>query len=386
MRQIRVAVLMGGPSPEREVSIATGRQIVAALDRSRYWVLPVEITREGKWLPRPEMAALPAEAPAGTGAPGPEVAPATAPAGAMTHERFIENEHVDVAFIAMHGPYGEDGTMQGLLELLGIPYTGSGVLASALAMDKLRSRQIFEWHRIPVPGYVSVTADLWQDRNYIHREVAEHLGYPCVVKPNAVGSSIGIALIHESSALDPAIEAAFAFGPVVLIEEYVAGTELTCGVLDDPETGRPHALPLIEIVPHAEFYDYGAKYVGGGSDHLIPARVETAVAARAQALALSAYQALGCQGMGRVDLIARESDIVVLELNSIPGMTSTSLLPDAAKAGGIPFPDLLDRIIRSALRRSGYTRHAAGVEAPVPNDSRGPDAAQRLREVPRPGQ
>jgi D-alanine-D-alanine ligase len=215
--------------------------------------------------------------------------------------------------------------------------------------------------------------------------VAEHLGYPCVVKPNAVGSSIGIALVRESSALDPAIEAAFAFGPLVLAEEYVEGIELTCGVLDDPETGRPQALPLIEIVPHAEFYDYGAKYVGGGSDHLIPARVDMAVAARAQALALSAYYALGCEGMGRVDMIARESDIVVLELNTIPGMTATSLLPDAAKAAGIAFPDLLDRILRSALRRSARVRHPAGGDAPAPNESRGPDAAQRIREVPRPG-
>jgi D-alanine-D-alanine ligase len=354
MTQVRVAVLMGGPSPEREVSIATGRQIVAALDRSRYRVLPVEITRDGKWLPRPEMASLPAEAAAVGGGAGPDAAPVHASAGAMTHERFIEAERVDVAFIAMHGPAGEDGTMQGLLELLGIPYTGSGVLASALAMDKLRSRQIFEWHRIPVPGYVSVTAQRWQDRGRVHQEVAEHLGYPCVVKPNAVGSSIGISLIRAPSALDPAIEAAFAFGPLVLVEEYVAGAELTCGILDDPETGRPEALPLIEIVPHADFYDYGAKYAGGGSDHIIPARVDGSVAARAQALALSAYQALGCEGMGRVDLIARETDIVVLELNTIPGMTATSLLPDAAKAAGLAFPDLLDRIIRSAIR--GRTR------------------------------
>lgn len=347
-KQVHVAVLMGGPSPEREVSISTGRQIVAALDRIRYRILPVEITREGKWLPRPELAALPR--PAGAIEDGPP--DPAAPAGAMTHERFIEEERVDVAFIAMHGPYGEDGTMQGLLQLLGIPYTGSGVLASALAMDKLRSRQIFEWHRIPVPGCVSVTGDVWRDRSHVHREVAEHLGYPCVVKPNAVGSSIGISLVREPAGLDPAVEAAFSFGPLVLVEEHVAGTELTCGILDDPETGHPEALPVIEIVPHAEFYDYGAKYAQGGSDHLIPARVDPDVAARAQALALRAYQAVGCEGMGRVDMIARASDIVVLEVNTIPGMTATSLLPDAARAAGIPFADLLDRIIRSALRRA----------------------------------
>ena len=352
MKPLRVAVLMGGPSPERDVSIATGRQIVAALDRTRYSVLPVEITREGKWLPRPELLELPTgtgDAPAG----GTAVEPVPAIAGPMTHERFVEDERVDVALIAMHGPYGEDGTMQGLLELLGISYTGSGVLASALAMDKLRSRQIFEWHRIPVPGYVSVTADVWRDRGHVHREVAEHLGYPCVVKPNAVGSSIGVSLVHDAASLDPAVDAAFAFGPVVLVEEYIAGTELTCGILDDPDTARPEALPLIEVIPHADFYNYEAKYADGGSDHVIPARVSAEVTAKAQALALRAYEALGCEGMGRVDMIARDADLVVLEVNTIPGMTATSLLPDAAKAAGIPFGALLDRIVRRALRRKG---------------------------------
>lgn len=373
MKPLRVAVLMGGPSPERGVSISTGRQIVANLDRTRYAVLPVEITRDGKWLARPELLELP-DTPAGAGsarspstaAPGEAALPGgpavaageTAErlrprsAGPMTYDRFVEAERLDVALIAMHGPYGEDGTMQGLLELLGIPYTGSGVLASALAMDKLRSRQIFEWHRIPVPGTVSVTPDVWRDRGHVRREVAQHLGYPCVVKPNAVGSSIGISLVRDAASLDAAVQAAFAYGGVVLVEEYVAGTELTCGILDDPETGRPQALPVIEIVPHADFYDYEAKYADGGSDHLIPARVSAEVAARAQALALRAYEALGCAGMGRVDMIARESDIVVLEVNTIPGMTATSLLPDAAKAAGLAFGALLDRIIRSALRRS----------------------------------
>lgn len=366
MSKLRVAVLMGGPSPERDVSISTGQQIVEMLDQSRYSVLPVEITRDGKWLPRPDLLELPAgasasgsegrvtapsqehEVRAGSQAGRPIMRPVPSP---MTHDRFVEDERVDVALIAMHGPYGEDGTMQGLLELLGIPYTGSGVLASALAMDKLRSRQIFEWHRIPVPGYITVTPQNWRNRGLVHLEVAQHLEYPCVVKPNAVGSSIGVSLVRNAAALDPAVDAAFAYGPVVLVEEYVRGTELTCGILDDPDTGRAVPLPLIEVVPHSDFYDYEAKYAAGGSEHLIPARVNTDVAGRAQAMAVQAYEALGCEGMGRVDMIARHGDLVVLEVNTIPGMTATSLLPDAAKAAGISFADLLDRIIRSALRR-----------------------------------
>ncbi|HEU5299670.1 MAG TPA: D-alanine--D-alanine ligase [bacterium] len=360
MKKLRVAVLMGGPSPERDVSLGTGEQIVAALDPQRYSVLPVEITKDGKWLPRPEMVPLPA--PSSAPAPGGGLAAAARRVPGLmrgriepaptTYDRFVEREQVDVAFIAMHGPYGEDGTMQGLLELLGIPYTGSGVLASALAMDKLRSRQIFEWHRLPVPGYLSVSRNVWRDRAHVHHQVETLIGYPCVVKPNAVGSSIGISLVRDAQRLEAAVKTAFGFGPIVLVEEYVAGVEITCGIVDDPDTGEPVPLPLVEIVPHADFYDYDAKYAAGGSDHIIPARVSEDVSKRAQALAVRAYQALGCEGMSRVDMIARETDIVVLEVNTIPGMTATSLLPDAAKAAGISFPDLLDRIIRSSLRRS----------------------------------
>jgi D-alanine-D-alanine ligase len=352
---MRVAVLMGGLSPEREVSLLTGRQIAAALDQTRYDVLPVEITTDGKWLLRPDLA-LPASALS----PGVPASTATTALAAtdgvrgpvpVSFEVAVEQERVDVAFIAMHGPYGEDGTVQGLLELLGLPYTGSGVLASALAMDKLRSRQLFAWHRIPVPTYLGVTSEDWQDHEAVHQSVVEKFGYPCVVKPNAVGSSIGVSLVRNPTQLDHAVDDALVYGPLVLIEEYVRGTELTCGIIDDPQTGHPVALPLIEVVPHAEFYDYQAKYATGGSDHFVPARIHETLAQSATALALRAYQALGCEGMSRVDMIARGDQIVVLEINTIPGMTATSLLPDAAKAAGISFAQLLDRIVTCALRR-----------------------------------
>ncbi|HEX4840704.1 MAG TPA: D-alanine--D-alanine ligase [bacterium] len=356
MRRMRVAVLMGGPSPERDVSLATGRQIAAALDHTRYDVLPVEITVDGKWLLRPDLA-LPAPAqrsgiPASTATTALTAADGIHSPVPLSFEVAVERERVDVAFIAMHGPYGEDGTVQGLLELLGLPYTGSGVLASALAMDKLRSRQLFAWHRIPVPTYLSVTSEEWQDHASVHQRVAHELGYPCVVKPNAVGSSIGVSLVRDPAQLDRAVDVALAYGSLVLIEEYLRGTELTCGIIDDPQTGHPVALPLIEVVPHAEFYDYQAKYATGGSDHFVPARVSETLTQSATALALRAYQALGCEGMSRVDMIARGDQIVVLEINTIPGMTATSLLPDAAKAAGISFAQLLDRIVACALRRT----------------------------------
>jgi D-alanine-D-alanine ligase len=200
--------------------------------------------------------------------------------------------------------------------------------------------------------YLSVTSEDWQDHEVVHQRVAHQLGYPCVVKPNAVGSSIGVTLVRAPAELAHAIAMALAYGPIVLIEEYVRGMELTCGIIDDPQTGRPVALPLIEVVPHAEFYDYQAKYATGGSDHFVPARVPEALTQSATALALRAYQALGCEGMSRVDMIARGDQIVVLEINTIPGMTATSLLPDAAKAAGISFAHLLDRIVACAMRRT----------------------------------
>lgn len=361
MTRLRIAVLIGGPSPERDVSLATGQQIVGALDRERYDILPIEIAANGRWLPRPDLLKLPRQAsetpitPSNPGQKG-EVrgahVSAIRPSGALDIERVMEREHVDVAVIAMHGPYGEDGTMQGLLELLGIPYTGSGVLASALAMDKLRSRQIFEWHRIPVPAYYAITRELWRNRSQVHQDVVTNLGYPCVVKPNAVGSSVGVSVVRDPSALDAAIEMAFGFGPLVLVEEYIEGMEVASGILEDVERRAPIALPLIEIVPHHEFYSYDAKYVPGGSEHIIPARLPEEVAARAQALAMRAHQALDCEGMSRVDLIIRGTDIVILEVNTIPGMTPTSLLPEGAKAIGISFPELLDRLIHHALQRA----------------------------------
>ncbi|MDQ7819257.1 MAG: D-alanine--D-alanine ligase [Armatimonadota bacterium] len=354
MSRLTVAVLMGGPSAEREVSLATGREVIRALDPARYDVVPVEITASGRWVVR-------GDGNAGTREPGadaptpdagsriPDLSPRAPDPGI---ERALLSRRVDVAFIALHGPYGEDGTVQGLLELLGIPYTGSGVLASALGMDKWRSRQLFERQGIPVPRYLSVREDDWRDRARVRRLVGDSLGYPCVVKPNAQGSTIGVSLVRRPADLDRAVDLAFGYGPVVLIEEYVAGTEITVGILDDPETGRPVPLPVIEIVPHDEFYTYRAKYAPGGSDHVIPARVPEAVARRAQEAAVRAHQALGCEGMSRVDMIARGEDAVVLEVNTIPGLTPTSLLPDAARAAGIAFPSLVDRIIRCALRRA----------------------------------
>ncbi len=365
-RKIRVAVLMGGPSPERDISLQSGRQVVRALDPARYDVLPVEITRDGQWLPRPDLLRLASPAPAGDPPPARGAAGAQ-PAGTAlvaAHRRIDEvvgGGAVDVAFIALHGPYGEDGTVQGLLELLGLPYTGSGVLASALAMDKLRSRQVLQANGVPVPAYVVVDGGRWPgNRDEIAARVARDLGYPCVAKPNAVGSSIGVGIVRDAAGLQEAIEAALAYGVVVLVEEYLRGTELTCAVLEEPDTGLPRALPLVEIVPKREFFDYAAKYEPGNSKEICPARVPAAIARRAQQVALRVHRVLGCEGFSRVDMFLAGHNIVVLEANTIPGMTAGSLIPLAARTAGIEFPELCNRVIASALRRDRLRRRRTG--------------------------
>ncbi len=369
-RKIRVAVLMGGPSPERDVSLGSGEQVVASLDPARYDVLPVEITRDGQWLPRPELLRLAAspsvpriggDGSAHAGGEGPATSGRNVPARVSGHmDDVVGNGQVDVAFIALHGPYGEDGTVQGLLELLGVPYTGSGVLASALAMDKLRSRQILQANGIPVPAYAVVDGGAWPgNRDRIAAQVARELEYPCVVKPNAVGSSFGVSLVHDQAGLPEAIERALEYGDVVLVEEFLDGTELTCGILEDPATGVPHALPIIEIVPKRAFFDYAAKYEGE-SEEICPARISAAAARKAQQIAVRVHAILGCEGFSRVDLFLVDGNIVVLEANTIPGLTAGSLIPKAARAAGIEFPDLVGRVIQSALRRSRRKRRGAG--------------------------
>jgi D-alanine-D-alanine ligase len=354
---------MGGPSAERDVSLHSGEQVIHALDPGRFDVLPVEITREGTWLPRPELAHLPGPRSSETHAPSPRTAatPAARPpartGGVLTPpprriDEVVGDGAVDVAFIALHGPYGEDGTVQGLLELLDIPYTGSGVLASALAMDKLRSRQVLQASGIAVPAYVVVDGGRWPDiRDDVAARVARDLGYPCVVKPNALGSSIGVSIVRQAADLPAAIEAALEHGDTVLVEEYLKGTELTCAILEDAATGVPRALPVIEIVPKREFFTYEAKYEPGASEEIVPARIPAPLARQAEETALRVHRALGCEGFSRVDMFLVEGKVLVLEANTIPGMTAQSLLPLAARAAGIPFSDLLRTVVMSALRR-----------------------------------
>lgn len=305
--RLSIAVLMGGKSAEREVSLNTGLQVCAALEAG------------GHSLERIDTAD---------------------PAFIDT----LRSKPLDVAFICLHGRLGEDGTMQGLLEVLELPYVGSGVLASALAMDKIASKHIFTAAGLLTPASWALTespADIGP--------MVEALGYKTVVKPASEGSSVGMSIVHEPAELPDAIELAFCHDTTVLVEQFISGAEVTVGVLGNKEL---LALPTLEVVPVHEFYDYESKYVPGMSQHIIPARASADLRGECQRMALDAHRALGCRGMSRSDtIVTDEGEVYLLELNTIPGMTSTSLLPDAARAAGIEFPELCDRLVRLALER-----------------------------------
>lgn len=347
-RLLRVAVLMGGTSSERPVSLSTGRMIVQSLDPARYEVTAID-TQDVLRLREAAPARI--APPAREGAAGDSAAVAAVSSGTealRSTETSLSASPPDVVFIALHGKGGEDGTIQGMLEMMGLPYTGSGVLASALAMDKAMSKRLFRSAGIPVIEDVQVRRGEEADGAALIAQVEETLGFPVFVKPNAEGSTFGCAKVDTAEALLPAVVNALTYDAKVLIERYVRGTEITVGVLGNAH-GDLLPLPIIEIVPKSAYYDYESKYADGGSEHIIPARLPADVTQQAHALALQCHNLLGCRGMSRTDMLVVGETLSVLEVNTIPGMTPTSLLPQAAEHAGIPFPQLLDRLLTDAL-------------------------------------
>jgi D-alanine-D-alanine ligase len=250
----------------------------------------------------------------------------------------LKKKKIDVVFPALHGTYGEDGTIQGMLELFKIPYVFSGVLASALAMDKDMAKKIFKKEKIPVPKHFIFTKN-----NHISLKKVK---FPCVVKPILQGSSVGVTIVTAPSLLKKALKKALEFGPKAMIEDFIEGREVTAAVLGN---SNPKTLPLIEIKPKiSHFFDYKAKYEIGGSEEICPAKINSVLTKKIQELAIKAHKALGCRGVSRTDLILHGSQPFVLEINTIPGMTKTSLVPQAAAEAGIDFPELLDRLIELA--------------------------------------
>lgn len=295
---------MGGWSAERAISLRSGKTVQKALVSSGLKAVAIDVDKD-----------------------------------ILTRLRKISP---DVCFIALHGCPGEDGTIQAILDLLKIPYTGSGVLASALGINKIFSKQIFAQHKILIPGWEVM-------KSITHYPLPiTRFKLPVVVKPAAQGSTIGVSIVRKKSELLPALKIAFKYGEEAIVEEYIKGMEITVGILGQ------EALPVIEIVPQrgSKFYDYRAKYAPGGSKHIIPARLPKTKLRQAQRLALKAHNALGCRGFSRVDMrVNTQGKIFVLEVNTIPGMTETSLLPEAARFVGIDFAEMAVRILRASLKR-----------------------------------
>jgi D-alanine-D-alanine ligase len=297
--------------------------------------MPVVISRDGRWhIPRRAV--------------GPEFRRERRrflPVGEAL--RRLLKARIDCVFIAMHGPYGEDGTVQGMMEMLGLPYTGSDVCASALAMDKVKSKEVYRCNRIPTPPSLVIEAAAWtKDRKRRLAGIKNIVGYPCFLKPVRLGSSVGLTVCKNQAKLLRKMPSSLRYGGRVVVEACVEGREFTCAVLDTPGGKPAIALPPTEIIPRTRpWFDYHAKYTPGASLEITPARIGKALAARVQDMALRAHSALGCSGMSRTDMIVGGGRLHVLETNTIPWMTDVSLLPQAAKAAGWSLPRLLDRII-----------------------------------------
>jgi D-alanine-D-alanine ligase len=337
-RRIRVAVIAGGRSSEHEISIASARSVLEALDPDRYETTAIEIEKGGRWaVGAPDKLPLPEAANGGSVGTLPVVAHSAAAAVLG---------QIDVALPVLHGPFGEDGTVQGLLELADIPYVGAGVAASALCMDKDLFKAVLRDRGIPVARNVTLRDG----------DAPEHpFDYPVFVKPARLGSSVGISKVHDEAELEPAVALARRHDDKVLIEELLDGVEVECGVLGNRS---PIASQVGEIVAHAEWYDYSAKYDEGGMDLIVPARIPPETAERVRAIAVRSFVATECEGMARVDLfVTSGNEVVVNELNTIPGFTATSVYAKLFEASGIPYPELLDRLIELALERHERRSH-----------------------------
>lgn len=361
-RKLRVGVLFGGRSGEHEVSLMSARSVLAALDPEKYEIVPIGIDREGQWLVGDVMRALSDGA---TEAAQPAtLLPAPHPAGLLQLERRAEGPSselqpvslsrvadLDVIIPVLHGPYGEDGTVQGLLELAGLPYVGAGVTGSAVAMDKAIFKQVMVANEIPILPWLLVKGSEWRARpELVVEKIEAAFSYPVFTKPANLGSSVGISRCQDRDGLIAGLDEAARYDRRIVVEQGINGRELEVAVLGND---APIASIAGEIRPRREFYDYVAKYLSDDSQLLIPAPLSPEMAEAVRSLALRAYQAIDCAGLGRVDLLLdRDSGQLYLnEINTMPGFTRISMYPKLWEASGIRYPELLDRLIELALDR-----------------------------------
>ena len=354
MSRTRVAVVFGGRSTEHAISCVSAGSVLAALDRDRYDVVAVGITPEGRWVLGPDDPAQLAIS--GRELPQVKDGRAVALPGDPTAGGLVPLEdgpallgEVDVVFPVLHGPYGEDGTIQGLLEMADVPYVGSGVLASAACMDKAVAKPLLRAAGLQVADAVVVRRDRWDADPAGCRREAQALGLPVFVKPARGGSSIGISRVADWDALDAAVDEALRADPKVLVEAAVTGREVECGVLDGPEASVPAE---VRVVGDYEFYDFEAKYLDAATELIVPAELPDGVTERLQDAARTAFQALDCEGLARVDFfVGDDGSLVVNEVNTMPGFTPSSMFPRMWAASGLDYPALVDRLVQSALRR-----------------------------------
>lgn len=307
---LKIAVLYGGISGEREVSLSSGRGIIEALKNNGHTVIGIDFHPE------------------------------------RLDELF--KLEVDLVFIGLHGKFGEDGRIQGLLDMLSIPYVGSGTLSSALAMDKEKAKDVFEMHDIPVAKSKAFRIKEKNSINEIAKEVLEKFQFPFVVKPNSEGSTLGLTIVEKEEQIMEALKKAVDSDDVILVEDFIKGKELTVPVLG--AVGEEKALPIIEIIPKNDHYDYESKYSPGGSEHIVPADLPMDITNTIKEYAVRAHQSLDCEIYSRVDFILTNENIpVILEVNTLPGMTPTSLFPDAAKAVGLTYEQMIEEIVRLSI-------------------------------------
>lgn len=359
--KIRVGVIFGGRSGEHEISIASARSVMDAMDKEKYEIVPIGITKEGRWLASGDpMRAL--EASDETASSPATLLSSPTQRGLMRieeKETSIEVKRLaelDIIFPILHGPYGEDGTVQGMLELAGLPYVGAGVTASALGMDKAAFKDVMQAHGLPIVKHVMLKRKSWEaDPEGTIQMIEGQLSYPVFTKPANLGSSVGVSKCHGRTGLEAGLSDAARYERKILVEEAVpAAREIEVSVLgnDEPIASLPG-----EIIPSREFYDYEAKYLDSGdeaSDLLIPAPLTKEVTEKVQNLAVRAYKAIDCAGMARVDFLLSGETTEALylnELNTIPGFTDISMYPKLWEASGIPYPELIDRLIELALER-----------------------------------
>ena len=357
IKKIRIGIIFGGRSGEHEVSFCSASSIIKAIDKDKYTVVPIGITKEGRWIsPQDSKLALQSGKIEGKNS----VILLNEPSGKslicidnnQRLDKSLALEKLDVIFPVLHGPYGEDGTVQGLLELANIPYVGAGVAASAISMDKDLMKTIFQQRGLPILKWMTIKRKEWQkDKEKILSLIKNGFEYPLFVKPTNLGSSVGITKVHEKEELEGAIDLASSYDRKILIEEGLEGVrEIECGVLGNDE---PRASVAGEVRPAGEFYDYDSKYLDKETQLIVPADLPDGVSQEVQEIALRAFKAVDGAGMARVDFFVskKENRIYLSEINTIPGFTSVSMYPRLWEASGIPYSELIDRLIQLALER-----------------------------------